>query len=35
VCGCCGCDGTLMQKTSQKDHKVSNSSIFFYLLFAY
>ena len=28
-CQCCGCDGTLMQKTSQKEHKVSKSSTVF------
>lgn len=31
VCQCCGCDGTLMQKTSQKEHKVSKSSILFFI----
>jgi hypothetical protein len=28
-CQCCGCDGTLMQKTSQKEHEVSKGSIYF------
>lgn len=28
VCVSGGCDSTLMQKTAQKEHKVSNSSIF-------